>query len=175
MAFTSVVPWVVGNRLTQTLLNKMVTAIQELQDEVTTGRPQLRVYAPASVTGGGAIVPYANVRTDTHGGWNATSKYYTVPKAGMYQIAITYKCGAVAATPSQFLGDFSSSSISYISGANGLSGAYSGSSVSGCLYFAQGTQLCVREQGATYTPQNDATTSPGTGSNFLHITYLGPV
>lgn len=174
MAFTVLSLWTVGQRLTQAALNKMVTAIQELQDEVTTGRPQLRVYAPTAVAAGGAIVQYASVRTDTHGGWNGTNKYYTIPKDGMYQISVGYKCDSTPASISHFVGIYSTSATSYMSGPNGTSGAFAGGVIAGSLYLTAGTQLCVRNQNSAFTPQNDATVSPGTGSNYFHVVYLGP-
>lgn len=170
MAFTAVVPWVVGNRLTQVVLNKMVTAIQELQDEVTTGRPQLRVYAPASVTNG-QIVPYANVRVDTHGGWNPTTKQYTVAKAGMYLVSIQFKCSGTAVSPGQ---NFRVNGTGQLWTPGIPSGGFAGASLSGVLTLPVGAVCDVLENNATYTPQNDTAGTYGTGSNYFHLTYLGP-
>lgn len=171
MAFTSVVPWVVGNRLTQTALNKLVSAIQELQDEVTTGRPQLRVYAPASVTNG-SVVPYASVRTDTHGGWSGSPNYtYTVAKTGMYLVSIQFKGPAASTSPGQHF---------QVGGAGQLwtpgiaAGSYVGGGLHGVLTLSAGAVCRVVENNATYTPQNDSAGSFGTGSNYFHLTYLGP-
>ncbi len=174
MAFTIVSTLLTGSRLTGLMLNKFVSAIQELQDEVTTGRPQLRVYAPTAVAAGGAIVQYASVRTDTHGGWNSTNKYYTVPKTGMYQVSVGYKCDSTPASVSHYVGIYSTSVTSYMSGPNGTAGGFAGGSLAGSLFLTAGTQLCVRNQNVAFTPQNDATVSPGTGSNYFHVVYLGP-
>lgn len=171
MAFTSVVPWVVGNRLSQTLINKMVSAIQELQDEVTSGRPQLRVYAPATVTNG-SVVPYANVRVDTHGGWSGSPNYaYTVAKTGMYLVNIQFKGPVGATSPAQH---FQVGGVQQLWTATLPAGSYAGTGLTGVLTLAAGSVCRVVENNASYTPQNDFTGSVGTGSNYWHLTYLGP-
>jgi hypothetical protein len=185
-SWTTVPAWIAGEILTKLKLDKAPTAIGELQTWATaddariatlesfvgTGatRPQLRVYAPASITVS-SIVPYASVRKDTHSGWNGGTYRYTVPVAGLYAAAVSYKCSATAAAPSQYL---AVNGTSVLSGPNAVSASYVGSHVTGMLDLAVSDVVDVREQSASYTPQNDSTGSQGTGSNFLHLTYIGP-
>jgi len=175
MAYTTVSPVAVGARIKAAWANLLVGAIQELQAAAvglgTDKRPQVRVYAPASVTLGNNV-PYASTRKDTHGGWNGTLYQYTVPVSGLYLANIAYKCSGTASTPSQFLRR--SDGTSLLSGPNSASGLYLGGALSGTVDLAAGEIVSVREQGASYTPQNDATGGPGTGSNYFHLTYLGP-
>lgn len=174
MAYTTVTSASVGQRIKASWLNLLVTAIQELQAALpgfATARPQLRVYAPASVTSGSKI-PYASVRKDNYSGWNSTNKDYTIPVGygGLWLVQIGYKCGASASTPSQY---FDVGGTMQAGGPNSPSGSYLGGSLSFIADLAAGDVCSVKEQGASYTPQNDSAGAKGVGSNFLCMTYLG--
>lgn len=187
-SWTTVPSWAVGQLLKRVTLDLSVTAIGELQAWATTddariatletfvgtgsARPQLRVYAPASVTIS-SKVPYASTRKDSHSGWSGANSEYTVPTSwgGLWLIQIGYKCSGTAATPSQY---FDVGGTGQMSGPNAVSASYVGSAMSGVLDLAAGDVCSVKEQGASYTPQNDSAGSKGVGSNFLCMTYLGP-
>jgi len=176
MAYTTVTAAAVGARIKAVWANLLVGAIQELQAAAvglgTDKRPQLRVYAPASVTNG-AVVPYATVRKDTHGGWSGASFYrYTVPLSGLWLVQIGYKCGGTANTPSQY---FDVGGTMQAGGPNSPSGGYLGGGLNFTADLVAGDLCSVRERGgANYTPQNDSAGSRGVGSNFFCMTYLGP-
>lgn len=170
--WTTPLPGAVGQRIKAGLFNLAVQAIQELQAAVpgmTDYRPQLRVYAPASVTNG-AVVPYASVRKDTHSGWSSINYTYTTPLAGLYLVQIQYKAGASAVSPAQ---NFQVGGAGQLYTAALPSGGYIGGHLSGVIDLPAGAVCRVVENNATYTPQNDSAGTYGTGSNYLHITYLG--
>lgn len=186
-SWTTVPAWAVGQIIKRVDLNRVVTAIGELQTWATaddariatlesfvgtsTTRPQLRVFAPASNTFN-AVVPYATVRKDTHSGWSGSSLYeYTVPLSGLYLVAIEWKGGGTSTAPSQRL---EVGGNSMFSGPNAVSATYSGGHLSGVIDLTVSSVVRVVEQGASYTPSNDTTGSIGTGSNYFHLTYLGP-
>lgn len=174
MAYTTVTAAAVGARIKAVWANLLVSAIQELQAAAvglgTDKRPQLRVYAPATVTAGSAV-PYATVLKDTHSGWNSTTRKYTVPVAGLYLCSIQWKFGGVAST--QVLTD-NASGAAIFTGPNSGTAAYGGFSASGTVDLTAGQVVYIKETAATASPHNDTTGAGGTGSNYFHLTYLGP-
>lgn len=174
MAYTSLTNAVgsVGQRWKAATYNLVIAAIQELQSGIMDLRPQLRVYAPASVTNG-SPVPYATVRRDSHGGWNGSTYKYTVPVAGLYMLNVQWKCGATGVASNLALTDNASGNAIF-TGPNSSGNAYNGFTLTGAVDLTAGQVVYMKEVTASYTPYNDATGSGGTGSNYFHLTYLGP-
>ena len=88
MAYTVVSPWIVGQRLKAATLNKLVTAIQELQADATTNYLcETAKSTTQAITAGTFTNVTSTVVTDTQSCWNAGGNYYTVPLTGTYVIA----------------------------------------------------------------------------------------
>jgi len=173
--WTTPLPGSVGQRIKAGLFNLAVNAILELQAAVpgvTQARPQLRVYAPASVTSG-AVVPYATIGKDSHSGWNSGTRKYTVPVAGLYHFAAQWKCSSPGVVSNLCLIDNATGNTIF-AGPNSSGGNYTGFPMSGCVDLTAGQVVYMKELTASYTPFNDTTGSGGTGSNYFHLTYLGP-
>ena len=147
-----------------------VATLESYTPGILTARPQLRVYNPGVITLN-QVIPYNNVRKDTHGKWNSTTKSYTVPAAGLWLVQIQYKASAAASSPAQH---FQVNGVGQLYSSALPPGAYNGGHLSATLDLPQGAVCRVVENNATYTPQNDSAGSYGTGSNYLHMTYLGP-
>lgn len=188
-SWTTVPAWAVGQIIKRVDLNRVVTAIGELQTWATaddariatlesfvgTGasRPQLRVYAPASVTSS-AVVPFATVRRDTHSGWSGSPNYrYTVPVSGLYHVALAWKTSSVAVQSNWAMLD-QGTGVALVIGPNSVSATYSGNALTACIDLTASQVLHVMEFTSSYTPYNDATGQTGVGSNFWTLTYLGP-
>ena len=147
-----------------------VATLESYTPGILTARPQLRVYNAGPVVNG-QVIPYNSVRKDSHGKWNATSKTYTVPAAGLWSVQIQYKASAAASSPALH---FQVDGVGQLYSSALPPGAYNGGHLSGVLDLPQGAVCRVVENNATYTPQNDSAGLYGTGSNYLHMTYLGP-
>lgn len=174
MAYTSLTSAVgaVGQRWKAAVYNLVIQAIQELQANIMDLRPQLRVYAPASVTNG-SPVPYATVRRDTHTGWNSSTYKYTVPVSGLYALNVQWKCGATGVASNLALIDNATGNAIF-TGPNSSGLAYNGFTLTGVVDLTATQVVYMKEVTNSYTPYNDATGSGGTGSNYFHLTYIGP-
>lgn len=175
MAYTTVNALAVAQRFKATVYNLSVAAIQELQAAVPglmQARPQLRVYAPASVTSGSAV-PFATVRKDSHSGWNGSTYKYTVPLAGLYLINLQWKVNNPGVVSNWGVVDNASGNTIF-AGPNGSGGNYTGFPMVGVVDLTASQVIYIKEFTASYTPFNDPTGSGGTGSNYFHLTYLGP-
>lgn len=173
--WTTPLPGSVNQRIKAGDYNLAVTAILELQAAVpglTQARPQLRVYAPAAVTSG-AVVPYASTRKDSHTGWNGGTYKYTVPVAGLYLFQAQWKCSTPGVVSNLALVDNATGNWIF-TGPNSSGGVNTGFPMSGCVDLTAGQVVYMKELTASYTPLNDTTGSGGTGSNYFHLTYLGP-
>lgn len=164
MAFTSLTGAVgaVGARWKAAVWNLAIQAIQELQAGAF-GTPYLQVTNNAAVTSG-AKYPYNTVVTDTHSGWNSTTKIYTVPTAGRYQVVCNVQPStAIAVAPGIYVNGTIRVGSGYVT--NIASG---GGCVTAPIILNASDTVYAQENGNNFTPANAST-------NFLILCYLGPL
>ncbi len=153
-----------------------IKALAESVDALTVakaGMPFLHVGGVGAVALN-AVYPWTTVTTDTHAAWDATTKRYKIPIAGLYEIAVHTKCNASGGydepaiqTAATVAGTYSNR----FTRGNPTNAPYNSMYMRGLAVLPKDSGVRIMEGGGAWTGYND----PPTGSNFLQILYLGPV